>query len=254
MSSTRKAETSPKGARVGLLVTCEHGGNRVPTAFSSLFRDHASLLDSHRGIDFGSLVMAQSLARQHGAPKVTSDVTRLLVDLNRSVGHPRLFSEVTRTLPSGARDAIIEQYWQPYRRQVDDQVESLLAERRAIVHISCHSFTPVLAGRQRQTDIGLLYDPARPWERALCIAWQQALQRLAPALRVRRNYPYEGRNDGLTRTLRKRLPDACYAGIELEVNQAISRCPPDQWRTLRRQLGQTLASVARLPRSGSLAD
>ncbi|MCC5870411.1 MAG: N-formylglutamate amidohydrolase, partial [Gammaproteobacteria bacterium] len=189
-----------------------------------------------------------------GAPKVTSEITRLLVDLNRSVGHPRLFSEITRTLPRDARDALIEQYWQPYRRQVDDQIEMLFADCPAILHISCHSFTPVLAGRQRQTDIGLLYDPARPWERALCIAWQKALQRLAPALCVRRNYPYEGRNDGLTRTLRKRLPDAHYAGIELEVNQAISRQPPDQWRVLRLQIGQTLARLARLPPGGSLAD
>lgn len=243
MSSTRKADRAPPGARAGLLITCEHGGNRVPAAFASLFRGHTSLLNSHRGMDVGSLVVAQSLARLHGAPKVTSEITRLLVDLNRSLRHPRLFSEITRALPQDIRNALIEQFWQPYRRQVDHQIDTLFADHPAIVHVSCHSFTPVLAGRRRQTDIGLLYDPARHWERALCIAWQQALKRLAPSLRVRRNHPYEGRNDGLTRTLRKRLPDARYAGIELELNQAISRRPADEWRALRKQLSVTLKSA-----------
>lgn len=247
MPSTPKVDRAVQGAHAGLLITCEHGGNRVPAAFSRLFRDHAALLDSHRAMDFGSLALAQTLARMHDAAKITSEVTRLLVDLNRSLGHPRLFSEITTALSPDERCAVIEQYWQPYRRRVDDQIEALFADHPAIVHISCHSFTPVLAGQTRQTDIGLLYDPARPGERALCIAWQQALQRLAPSLRVRRNYPYQGRNDGLTRALRRRLPDARYAGIELEINQAISCRPLDEWRALRTQLGETLATLRDLP-------
>ncbi len=44
-------------------------------------------------------------------------------------------------------------------------------------------------------------------------------QQLAPELRLRRNYPYQGRGDGLTASLRKHHPDAAYVGIELEVNQ-----------------------------------
>ena len=36
---------------------------------------------------------------------------------------------------------------------------------------------------------------------------------------MRRNYPYRGTSDGLTRYLRKRYADRDYCGIELEVNQ-----------------------------------
>ena len=36
---------------------------------------------------------------------------------------------------------------------------------------------------------------------------------------MRRNYPYQGRGDGLTRYLRARFDDAAYCGIELEINQ-----------------------------------
>ncbi len=252
--SILKADRAVQGAHAGLLITCEHGGNQVPAPFARLFRSHASLLDSHRGMDFGSLALAQTLSRMHAAPKVTSDVTRLLVDLNRSRNHPRVFSEITRALSRDERVALLEQYWQPYRTRVDARIDSLFADHPAILHISCHSFTPVLAGQTRQTDIGLLYDPARPWERELCVAWQRILLCAAPSLRVRRNYPYEGRNDGLTRTLRRRLPDARYAGIELEVNQAITRRPGPQWRALCRQLGETLATLRGLPAGGRLAD
>lgn len=36
------------------LITCEHGGNEVPTAFARLFRGHRRLLATHRGYDAGA--------------------------------------------------------------------------------------------------------------------------------------------------------------------------------------------------------
>ena len=36
---------------------------------------------------------------------------------------------------------------------------------------------------------------------------------------TRRNYPYQGRNDGLTSHLRQRFAPTRYVGIELEINQ-----------------------------------
>ena len=44
------------------LVTCEHGGNRIPAPCRRLFRGQRALLDSHRGYDPGALVMAKALA------------------------------------------------------------------------------------------------------------------------------------------------------------------------------------------------
>ena len=72
------------------VITCEHGGNRIPAPYRDLFHTHQALLDSHRGYDPGALIMARALATAFAAPLVTSTVSRLLVDLNRSVGHPRL--------------------------------------------------------------------------------------------------------------------------------------------------------------------
>ena len=44
------------------IITCEHGGNRIPAPYRRLFRGQRALLDSHRGYDPGSLVMAKALA------------------------------------------------------------------------------------------------------------------------------------------------------------------------------------------------
>jgi len=90
---------------------------------------------------------------------------------------------------------------------------------RRVVHVSSHTFTPVRNGIVRRADVALLYDPARAPERRLCRHWQRALQALARRWRVRRNYPYRGSSDGLTRYLRERFAADEYVGIELEINQ-----------------------------------
>ncbi len=91
-----------------------------------------------------------------------------------------------------------------------------------MIHISSHSFTPELNGKVRRADVGLLYDPGRRGEAELCARWKAVARgNRAPELRVRRNYPYAGKGDGLTSHLRRRFPRGAYVGIELEVNQSI---------------------------------
>ena len=45
-----------------LLVTCEHGGNRVPKEYRRLFAGWEPVLASHRGYDPGALTLARELA------------------------------------------------------------------------------------------------------------------------------------------------------------------------------------------------
>jgi hypothetical protein len=61
-----------------------------------------------------------------------------------------------------------------------------------VLHLSCHRFTPKLRGVRRTTDIGLLFDPARPAEAAFCRRWRTAILAQGPRLRVRYNDPYPG--------------------------------------------------------------
>lgn len=228
-----------------ILITCEHGGNTVPPAWRQLFAGRHALLASHRGWDPGALELARSLARHFDAPLVWSRVTRLLVDLNRSRGHRNLFSEVTRPLPRAVRERILARHYLPYRRAVVDQVAAAVTAGKRLVHVSAHSFTPVLNGERRNADIGLLYDPRRTGEQRLALRWQAALHHLRPELRVRRNYPYTGRADGLTTKLRRQFPASRYTTVELEVNQRLVTGNRRDWARLRRMLATSLELALR---------
>jgi predicted N-formylglutamate amidohydrolase len=219
-------------------VSCEHGGNRIPAPYGSLFEDYESRgkLASHRGFDEGALVLATELAHHYGVPAVTATVSRLLIDLNRSLDNPRVYSQQTRSLPPETRARIVADYYRPYRDQLEALVRQGVERGLRIVHISCHSFTPELDGRVRDADVGLLYDPVRAGELDFSVRWQKTIRALCPELKVRRNYPYAGKNDGLTRHLRSRFSDDQYLGIELEINQKHVANEDSAWLHLRSRL------------------
>lgn len=229
--------------RLTLLVTCEHGGNRVPREHRALFAGHEALLATHRAFDPGALDTAKLLARRLDAPLIASTVTRLLVELNRSPSHPKLYSEVTRGLNPSARTAIRDRYYAPHRALVESTIAELLTRERPVLHIASHSFTPSLSGEERRADVAWLYDPSRSPERTLAGLWKDALGRRRPELVLRRNYPYRGVDDGLTTHLRRLFPEHRYLGIELEVNQTWYLGATSARRRLRQDFVESLAAV-----------
>ena len=166
----------------------------------------------------GALKVARFLSRKLRVPLFSGRVSRLLVDLNRSIGHSALFSEYVRDLDSVEKRRILERHYHPYRHEVEKALVSEIKSCR-VLHLSIHSFTPELDGSVRRADVGLLYDPGRPIERQTCLRMLDRLHRIDPTLEVRRNYPYRGTNDGFTTYLRKALRSDRYAGIEIELNQ-----------------------------------
>ena len=89
-----------------------------------------------------------------------------------------------------------------------------------VIHLGIHSFTPVLNGVEREADVGILYDPSRPAEAALAETLIKSIHEFYPQLSIRRNYPYLGKSDGLTTTLRQKFGTA-YVGLEIEINQKL---------------------------------
>ncbi len=225
---------------IRLMISCEHGGNRVPTEYRALFRGHEELLATHRGYDIGILPLARRLAAALDAPVETAEVTRLLVDLNRSRHTPALFSGISRILDRPAREKVLARYYYPYRQRVAERVGALLAQGGLVAHLSIHSFTPEMDGTIRNADLGLLYDPVRPREAEFCRLWQQFLIEAGPEFRVRRNYPYRGVSDALVTHLRRRLPARSYLGMELEVNQKHPTGDPQRWERLQQVVVQSL--------------
>ncbi len=226
--------------RVALVVSCEHGGNRIPAAHRAAFARAGRALASHRGYDPGALELARDFARSLDAPLVYSTTSRLLIELNRSLHHPQLLSPWSRGIP---QEELVRRHYRPYRDALERQVAAGLRRAARVVHLSCHSFTPRLAGVVRTADVGLLFDPRRGAEAALCGRWQAALRARAP-LRVKRNYPYRGSADGLTTDLRARFGPR-YLGLELEVSQKFPRGDLRRWRRLRRVLVESFAEALR---------
>lgn len=223
-----------------VVFACEHASKRVPLRYQKLFRGRAALLDTHRGWDPGALELARFLARRFAAPLFRGVVTRLLVDLNRSLQSPTLFSEYALRLEEKERLALLARYWEPYRHAVRHCLEERLERGGNVLQFSLHSFTPKLRGESRRTDVGLLFDPKRPGEARFCRALRAALQAELPDLRIDMNEPYSGVSDGLTTTLRAEFPRSRYLGIEFEVNQRFPRGESGRWRELQRKIGKAL--------------
>ncbi|MEQ8763207.1 MAG: N-formylglutamate amidohydrolase [Planctomycetota bacterium] len=216
-----------------VLVTCEHASAAIPKRWQPLFERDREVLATHRAFDPGAAAVARALAQRLSAEAILGGHSRLLVDLNRSPGHPRLFSEWTRSLPDTERKAIFERYYMPYREKVVRWIETHRGPV-SLIHCSIHSFTPVLDGQVRATDVGLLYDPSRTLEGELVGRIQKALRdRLPSDWKIHRNQPYKGISDGLIPGMRRQFPAEQYVGVEIEMNQRHLSSSAD-----RQRLGQ----------------
>ncbi len=224
-----------------LLLTCEHGGYRIPRAYAGLFRGADRLLASHRGWDPGALALARLLARRLRRPLLATTWSRLFVEANRAPTNPRMWSRFTAALPRDERERILARWWRPHRQAVEDAVAAAAARGHRVVHVAVHSFTPELDGEVRNADVGLLYDSRRRSEAELCRHWAAILRHFVPGLRLRCNYPYRGSTDGLTTWLRRRHPEARYLGVELEINQALVGAPG--WRGFQERIAQSLCEL-----------
>lgn len=203
-----------------LLLSCEHAFNTIPQPFESYFTAASEILDSHRGYDPGAYDLFRYLEPLSDF-SIHQEIGRLLIETNRSLHHASLFSEFSRKMSSEEKEQLISSYYESYRNRVEEFIEDHIAKSE-ILHLSVHSFTPVWKGQERNAEIGILYDPSRLPEKEYANLLRQQLKALLPQLRIRRNYPYLGKSDGLTTYLRKKFPEK-YLGIELEVNQKLVR-------------------------------
>jgi len=196
-----------------LILTCEHASNKLPAAFKSAVP--AEVLKTHRAYDIGALAVFRKLVK-FAKPEFYCEgkYSRLFVDLNRTLTNKSAFSDYLRGNAKAKAQA--SAYWNEYRAAIEKFVKA--NAKKEIIHLGIHSFTPILNGNVRNTDIGILYDPSRPQECAYARVIKDEIKRLYPAMKVRFNYPYKGSSDGLTTTLRKKFGPQ-YVGIEIEINQ-----------------------------------
>ncbi len=148
---------------------------------------------------------------------IYNEVSRLLVDINRSLHKRSLFSAFTKELSEDEKKKILSDHYWPFRSVFAERIAEVIENNQVVFHVSVHSFTPILNGEVRKTDIGLLFNPGHGREKELALEWKSILNDQFPLLKVRFNYPYLGRTDGHVAPLRQQFGNA-YAGIELEMN------------------------------------
>ncbi len=201
-----------------VLVSCEHAGNRVPASFRRMISVWGGRLDTHEGWDIGIRPVAAALAGRFQAPAIYNDISRLVIDVNRSLTSPTLFSrEMKHAAPELKRTARATIY-EPYRDRLHHMVSTTIDRQGFCIHLSIHSFTPVWKGRKRPMSAGLLFDPRDEEAVTLANAWRPSLRAALDGL-VYFNRPYRGTSDGVTRWLYRTFPAGVYVPLELEVRQ-----------------------------------
>lgn len=205
-----------------LIITCEHASNNIPTELEYLFASTKAQndLSSHLGIDIGAKNAALYIEDFFKCPIQLADYSRLLIELNRTLGNKQVFSKYSQTLETDIKNKIINNIYLTYRNKVENLIKKHISTNNRVIHLSIHSFTPVLNNQTRLTDIGLLYDPKRSYEKELCSSVKHIYSKNNNnKYQLRLNYPYKGYTDGFTTYLRKIFNHDQYLGIEIEINQ-----------------------------------
>lgn len=202
---------------IAWLLSCEHAGFAIPSWVNESFKVPEPILTSHRGWDIGAWKVASKLAKALGLTLFGYPYTRLLIEANRSLTHPNVYSEYSLNLEDGLKARCENWLYHPYRDRVRQWIQKA-TQTHLVVHLSIHSFTPLWEGQHRKAQFGLLYDPRREEEKLLSKALIGELKTIG--YDARSNYPYLGRSDGHTSSLR-RIFKQRYLGIEVEINQKL---------------------------------
>jgi len=214
---------------VGLVLSCEHASWTLPPGVD--LGVPAEVLRSQAGWDHGAFEIAARWSEAVGLPVHAGAFTRMFVDLNRAADHADVIPTVSYGAPvpgnvhltAGDRAARLATFHAPFWDAIRRDVRARLHDRGAVLHLSSHSFDPVLDPDVRTFDVGVLYDPAHAFEADL--AERLMFQLRAAGLVVRANQPYSGTGPAVCTSLRQELAAERYAGIELETSHAVTTMP-----------------------------
>ena len=148
-----------------MLFLCDHARNNVPAEYGDLGLP-AEQVDRHIAYDIGAETMTRALAAHFGAPALLTNYSRLLIDPNRGGDDPTLVMRISdgAIVPAnGYADAaeIAERrarFWQPYRDEVRQTLDAMLATGTIPAIVSVHSFTNAWKGVPRPWHITVLWD------------------------------------------------------------------------------------------------
>ncbi len=201
-----------------LQLICDHASRRVPSALADLGVPK-SAFDRHIAYDIGAESVARLLSAELDAPLVLAGYSRLVLDLNRPIGHPESIPEISdaiaipanRGLDENAKRQRIIELFEPYHDAVNRSLARLWERGPAPALFSVHSFSPGYGATPRPWDVGILWnrDPR------IAVPMMDRLERTG--LHVGDNEPYSGRD--LAYTIDMHGAAAGIANCVIEINQ-----------------------------------
>jgi predicted N-formylglutamate amidohydrolase len=146
------------------IILCDHASNRIPNEYEP-FGLGDDVLSTHIAWDPGALGVARHLSATLDAPLFWPDVSRLVIDCNRSPDASTLIvveSEgrpvpANRGLSREERARRLERIHAPYHAAIEACLERRDEARRPTAVVAIHSFTPVFLGKARPWQIGIVF-------------------------------------------------------------------------------------------------
>ncbi len=204
-------------ASLSLILSCEYAGNQVPIRYRGLFPTD-EILNSPEGWDEGALDITVALSEALDVSCFTHQTTRLLVDVNQSLSNPHLFSVFTTGLGDEDKQLLLDKYYFPYRLRVEHALAML---PKPVVHLSIRSLPPAFQERIYLTDIGIVFDSQRTFEKTMALQLMSSLEQALGDFRIEFKDSAENATDGFTAYLRTRFSEEEYLGITIEINQKL---------------------------------
>lgn len=169
MNKKKENIIKKKGVNQNYIVICDHSSNYIPSEYNNLGISKNDL-DSHRAYDLGASDIANELSKLLSCSLVMANFSRLLIDPNRGKDDPTLIPKISEgKIITGnmnlsiynndkEKNKRISKFYSPYHKAIDKFINNSLDNRKIPKILSIHSFTPIWKGKEREIDIGILWD------------------------------------------------------------------------------------------------
>jgi hypothetical protein len=127
----------PETPMTAYLFSCENATCAVPEAFRETFRGSEEVVQSPEGWEPGALNLAQAYAMKFRTPLVHGDVTRLLIDFEKS-GDDQ-WSRFSNKLPEATRAKLVDRHAKPYRILLKQRITEDLKRNPRCLHLMIHT-------------------------------------------------------------------------------------------------------------------
>ena len=197
---------------------CEHASKWIPSFYNNLGASQ-EVIESHSAWDIGALALSKALSDRFDSPLVASKVSRLVYDCNRDPASSTAI--VTRSenddvpgnldLSEDQRQQRVATVYQPFSDQLSSLLDHRLERSTDCSLVTIHSFTPIMHGKSRSVQIGVLHDSDSRFSDLILESVTDH-----PEYHIERNQPY-GPDDDVTHTLTKHAIPRRLDNVMLEV-------------------------------------